>query len=73
MTQLSEEDIDFMMKFVENKVELFFRFPHQKLLPEQILRGRISLDFHFYCMYNLTLPLYIYIYNLTLPLCIYII
>ena len=38
---VSEEDIEFMMKFMENKVELFFRFPNQKLLPEQIFRGEL--------------------------------
>ena len=29
-----------MMKFVEEKVELFFKFQHQKLLPEHIFRGK---------------------------------
>ena len=40
MNRLCEEDINFMMKFVESKVELFFRFSHQKRLPEQIFRGK---------------------------------
>ena len=40
---MSEEDVDFMMKFVENKVELFFKFSHQKLLPEQIFRGEMCV------------------------------
>ena len=53
---VSGEDIDFMMQFVEgNKLELFFKFPHQKLLTEQIFRGRAM--YHFVCSTCLLAPL----------------
>lgn len=42
MECMAEEDIDFMMKFVENKVDLFFKFSNQKLVPEQIFRGEVG-------------------------------